>query len=147
MKVSKKLLIILSVILLLIGVAIAAVYEFSGNSDISIPDGYIDKTGNTDAGRDLDEYYCYTYNAMPRLGKEYQLVTADNIESLYTDISDYEKQAGQGHFSDKVSEGDYFITVYYDQDGNVIDYSRQTNVKIYLYDIETNSLYYVYYSF
>ena len=130
-----------------IGIATAAAHSFSGSADVNIPEGYIDKTGNTDAGRDLDEYYCYTYEAMPQLSEEYQLVTADNSDRIYTDIRDYEKQAGQGHFSDKVNEGDYFITVYYDQDGNVIDYSRQTNVKIYLYDVETNSLYYVYYSF
>ena len=114
---------------------------------MKIPDGYIDKTGNTDAGKDLDEYCFYTYDAMPQLSEEYQLVTADNIDRLYSDIRDYEVQAGQGHFSDKVTEGDYFVTVYYDQDGNVIDYSRKTNVKIYYYDTEMNTLHYVYYVF
>lgn len=134
-------------ILIFAGIAFAVFHHSGGSLDVNIPDGYIDKTGNTDAGKDLDEYYCYTYGAMPQLSEKYELVTADNMDALYNDIRDYEEQAGKGHFSDKVSEGDYFTTVYYDKDGSIIDYSRKTNVKIYFYDTETNALYYVYYVF
>lgn len=115
--------------------------------DIRIPAGFVDKTGSSVAGKDLDEYFYYTYEAVPRLSNEYEVVTADNIDRLYEDIYSYEKQGGQGHFSDKVSKGDYFIAVYYDTDGNVIDYSRNNNVKIYFYDTETYTLHYVYYCF
>ena len=113
-----------------------------------IPDNAFDTGGETISYRGtLDEYRYYLYSFKPALSNEYSIVTADNIETLRQDILDYETQGGQGHFSNKVSEGDYFITEYYDQDGNRIDYSRKTNVKIYFYDSETNTLDYVYYVF
>ena len=112
--------------------------------DDYIPKGYTQTDGHSWAGRDLDEYFYYKYDALPELHNDYTPVTKENVDEIISDVSYYEKGTQGVSFSDTISEGDLFIKHYYNQDGSYTDTFRE-HEKMYFYDTDTNTLYYFYY--
>lgn len=108
--------------------------------------GYTDCTGYDHTGKDADIYYVYSY------GEEHIQEFAEN--DLYTRVDDsnidevkemikwYEQYDGNERFSDTVSNGDYFILKYLDNDGNEIE-NFDNYYMLYFFDVQSQKLYYL----
>ena len=118
--------------------------------DLNLPQGYVDSDGGTWMGKEIDEFYYYTYSAKPNLTEKYQLVNDENVEEILSDVRHYTEYGHpleyQINLSEKVSVGDYFYKVYYDKNAKEIDYLND-HEQLYLYDIETDVLYFFYYCY
>lgn len=115
--------------------------------DDNIPKGYTDTDGHSYAGKDLDEYFWYQYDNKQEYfekSEEYTLVDESNITELKNAVQSYEEW-GEASFSNEISCGDYYIIIYHDSDGNVINEHGNNNVMLYFYDTDSNKLHYFYY--
>ncbi|MCH5320503.1 MAG: hypothetical protein J1E36_01990 [Eubacterium sp.] len=140
--------IIISCIVLLIGGVI--VYDYV------IPDymkcdevfkGYTDCDGYTFAGRNLREYYIYSYSEehieLFAQSDLYTEVDDSNIAELRSMIKNFEEYSEQEIFSNTVSNGDYFILRYYDGNAKEVEKSEDKYM-IYFFDTDSQKLHYTY---
>lgn len=150
----KKFIITISAIIACIVLLIGGVIVY----DHVIPDyvkydeifkGYTDCDGYTNAGKDLDVYYVYSYSKehieLFAQSDLYTEVDDSNIDELKSMIKQYEEYGECEKFSDTVSNGDYFILKYYDCDGNEIEKNKDEDIyKIFFFDTDTQKLHYTY---
>lgn len=104
-----------------------------------IPKGYVNYDGRVDAGKDYSHYFWYKYNEMPELDDRYKQV-GSNVEAVGTAITD-SLIALEAEFNIDVSSADYYILSSFNQNGEEIDEYNSENSWLFLYDVESNTLY------
>lgn len=140
---KKKFIIAISVILvfaLLIGIdSIYNSQRFDYLRIEEIPKGYVDYDGRVDAGKDYSHYLWYKYNEMPELDDRYKRV-GSNVEAVETAITDSLIALESEYYID-VSSSDYYILSSFNQNGEEMDEYNSENSWLFLYDVESNTLY------
>jgi hypothetical protein len=162
--------IFLSVVIGIVVVGIIGCFTFNSLPDYvkdkNIPKGYVDTDGETFAGKDLTEYYWYKYENKPNFNSNYAVVDSSNIDDVkgalniysgntWTSVSVDEngvseiETAGDSDLAKSVNEGDLCYLTAYDSNRNEVlfNYDKQesdSNFLLYFYDVETDTLHYIY---